>query len=168
VLATQDNRLIDVDAVEKMQGRNVPREPESIGSENARVIKKSPRAETLVAEGKRVVTIIAGLPDERFYGKAIAGGVLLSGLTGDPAGCLVCDHLLVRTKLDAQWFRQSEPVISSYVGLNETEKILTSGLRDGAVLCADGNPLAILRPTDVAFVTVQRALAHSIRIEESA
>ncbi|MBI5029791.1 MAG: NAD(+)/NADH kinase [Chloroflexi bacterium] len=167
VLATQNGRMIDVDAVEKMQGRNVAREPESIGADDARVIKKSARGETLVAQGRQVVTIIVGLPDERFYGKAIAGGVLLSGLTGDPAGCLVCDHLLVRTQMDADWFRRSEPVTSYYVGLNETEKILTSGLREGAVLCADGNPLAILRPTDRAYVMVQRALAHSIRIEAS-
>jgi len=167
VLATLNGRLVDVDAAQKMRGRNILRDPESIGAETARVIKITPRGQTLVAQGNQVVTIIVGLPDERFYGKAIAGGVLLSGLTGDPAGCLVCDHLLVRTQMDADWFRRSEPVISSYVGLNETEKIIASGLRDGSVLCADGNPLAVLRPNDSAQVSAQRALVRSIRIEES-
>ena len=165
VLATMNGQLVDVDAVQKMHGRNVPRDPESIATENARIVKTSPQRETIVAQGNQIVTIVAGLPDERFYGKAIAGGVLLSGMVGDPAGCLVCDHLLVRTQMNAEWYRQSEPVISFYVGLNETEKIVACGLRDGAVLCADGNPLAILHPNDCAQVTVQRALAHSIRIE---
>jgi hypothetical protein len=167
VLATLSGQLVDVDAVQKMHGRNVPRVPESIATDNARVVKTSSRGETLVAQGNQIVTLIAGLPDERFYGKAIAGGVLLSGMVGDPAGCLVCDHLLVRTQMDAEWYRRSEPVISSYVGLNETEKILASGLRDGSVLCADGNPLAVLHPNDCAQVTVQRALVRSIRIEET-
>lgn len=166
VLATVDNRIVDVDAVQKMHGLNLPREPESIGAENARVVKTLLRGETLVAQGNQIVTIIVGLPDERFYGKAIAGGVLLSGLADDPAGCLVCDHLLVRTQMDTEWFRKSEPVVSYYVGLNESERIQASGLRDGAVLCADGNPLAVLHPNDCAQVAVQRALVRSIRIEE--
>lgn len=167
VLATMNGQLVDVDAAEKMHGRNVPHEPESIAAKNARVVKKSPQKETVVAQGNQIVTIIAGLPDERFYGKAIAGGVLLSSMVGDPAGCMVCDHLLVRTQMDADWYRRSEPVLSAYVGLNETEKIIASGLRDGAVLCADGNPLAVLHPNDCAQITVQRAMVHSIRIEES-
>jgi hypothetical protein len=167
VLATMNGQLVDVDAVSKMHGMNVPRKPESIGAEHARVVKKSSQRETVVAQGNQIVTIIAGLPDERFYGKAIAGGVLLSGMVGDPAGCLVCDHLLVRMQMDPEWFRQSEPVVSFYVGLNESEKIIASGLRDGAVLCADGNPLAVLHPNDCAQVTVQRALVRSIRIEET-
>ncbi len=167
VLATVNGAVIDVDAAQKMQGRNIPREPEPIAANDARVVKISPRGETLVAHGTQVATVIVGFPDERFYGKAIAGGLLLSELVGDPAGCLVCDHLLVRTRMDAEWYRRSEPVVSYYVGLNETERIETWGLREGAVLCADGNPLAILRASDRAQVTVQRALAHAIKIEES-
>jgi len=167
VLATVNGAVVDVDAAQKMQGRNIPREPEPIAAEDARVVKSSPRGETVIARGNQVATVIVGFPDERFYGKAIAGGVLLSGLVGDLAGCLVCDHLLVRTQMDAEWYRRSEPVVSHYVGLNETERIETGGLREGAVLCADGNPLAILRPNDRAQVTAQRALAQAIKIEES-
>ena len=164
VLATVNGAVVDVDAAQKMQGHNIPRDPESIGTENAWVVKKSPRGETVIARGAIVATIIVGFPDQRFYGKAIAGGVLLSGLVGDPAGCLVCDHLLVRTQMDAEGYRRSEPVVSHYVGLDETERIETWGLRERAVLCADGNPLAILRPTDHAQVIVRRALAQSVQI----
>jgi hypothetical protein len=167
VLATVSGQVVDVDAAQKMQDRNVPREPESIGTENARVVKISPSGETIVARGNHVVTLIAGFPDERFFGKAITGGVLLSGLTGDPAGCLVCDHMLVRTQMDAEQYRRSEPVVSYYVGLNESEHIEASNLRDGAILCADGNPLSILHPSDRAQITAQRALVRSIKIEES-
>jgi len=167
VLATVNGRVVDVDAAQKMQGRNIPREPETIAAHDARVVKTSPRGETLVARGDQAATIIVGFPDARFYGKAIAGGVILAGLVGDPAGCLVCEHVLVRTRMDPAWYRRSEPVVSRYVGLDETERIEAWGLRDGAVLCADGNPLAILRPSDRAHVTVQRALVNAIQIEES-
>lgn len=164
VLATVNGAVVDVDAAQKMQGRNIPREPEPVGLETSRVFKTSPRGETVIAQGASVATIIIGFPDERFYGKAIAGGVILSGLVGDPAGCLVCDHPLVRTQIDAVWFRRSGPVVSHYVGLDETEQIETWGLREGAVLCADGNPLAVLRPNDRAQVFVRRALARSVQI----
>lgn len=165
VLATVNGTVVDVDAAEKMQGRSIPREPEFIGAESTRVTKKTQQGETVIMHGASVATVIVGFPDERFFGKAIAGGVIMSGLVGDPAGCLVCDHLLVRTQVDAEGYRRSEPIVSHYVGLNETEQIETLGLREGAVLCADGNPLAILSPGDRAHVIVRRALAESLQIQ---
>ena len=101
VLATVGGRVVDVDAAEKMRGRNVPRDPTGVWTEATRVVKHGPAGERLVARGDQVETMVVGLPDERFYGKAIAGGVILTSWLGDPAGCLVCDHLLVTTRLDA-------------------------------------------------------------------
>ncbi len=167
VLATVDGKVVDVDVAAKMRGLNLPREPEPIGTDEARVVKNSDHGETLVACGNEIATVIAGFPDERFYGKAIAGGVLLSGLVNDPAGCLVCDHLLVRTRMDPEWYRRSEPVNSHYVGLNEEERIEAWGLRPGTALCADGNPLAILNAQDRVDITVRRALVQSIQIERT-
>ncbi len=165
VLATMNGQVVDVDAAQKMSGRNIPRDPEPIGTPATCVVKIASRGETEVAQGETVATIVVGLPDERFYGKAIAGGVLLSGLVGDPAGCLVCDHLLVRMRMDADAYRRSEPVVSRYAGLNETERIECWGLKPGTVLCADGNPHAVLQPENRVQVRVQRALAHVVQIQ---
>ncbi len=120
-----------------------------------------------MAWGDQVATVIVGLPDERFYGKAIAGGVILSSLIGDPAGCLVCDHLLVRTSLDPAAHRRSEPVVSRYVGLSEDAVIEAWGFRAGTALCADGNPLLILGENDRITVSVRRALATAVRMQEA-
>jgi hypothetical protein len=166
VLATVDGQVVDVDAAQKMRGVNVPHDPEPVWTEQTHVVKQSPRGETPVAQGNQVATVIVGLPDERFYGKAIAGGVLLSGLIGDSAGCLVCNHLLVRTRIDVDAYHRAEPVISRYVGLSEGERIEASGFRVGTVLCADGNPLAIMNESDRAHVRVQRGLVKAIHIEE--
>ncbi|MDO9066285.1 MAG: hypothetical protein Q7U96_04295, partial [Chloroflexota bacterium] len=82
------------------------------------------------------------------------------------AGCLVCDHLLVRTRLDATRHRQSEPVVSRYVGLGHGEMITGYGFRTGTALCADGNPLLIMREDDRAQVSVQRGIAMALRLAE--
>lgn len=164
VLATVNDRMMNVDAAQKMSGRNVPRDPMPVWTERTRVWKKSPRGETLIAQGDQVATVIVGLPDERFFGKAITGGVILSGLLDEPAGCLACSHLLVRTSLDAEVHHGTEPVVSRYVGIREGESILGSGFHAGVALCADGNPLKILDEDDCVLVRVERGLATSIQI----
>lgn len=168
VLATVDGQVVNVDATQKMRGENVPRAPTPIGAPQTRVVKQSPRGETLVAQGEHIATIVVGLPDERFYGKAIAGGALLSSFIGDVAGCLVCNHLLVTTRLDAEAVHRAEPIVSYYVGLSEVDRLDVTGVRAGVVLCADGNPLKILSATDRVQVRARHGLATVIRLGESA
>ncbi|MCI0478886.1 MAG: NAD(+)/NADH kinase [Anaerolineales bacterium] len=167
VLATINDQVVNVDAAQKMNGVNIPRTPEPIATAQTRVVKQSPRGETLVARGDEIATMIVGLPDERFYGKAIAGGVILSSFIGDIAGCLVCNHLLVTTQLDADAVHRAEPIVSRYVGLSEPDRIQVTVVRAGVALCADGNPLKILNEQDCVHVRARRGLATSIRIQES-
>lgn len=167
VLATVNDHVVNVDAAHKMNGANVLRKPEPVFTDQTRVIKQSSRGHTLVARESEVVTLIVGLPDERFFGKAIAGGAILSPFVGDVAGCLVCNHLLVTTHLDADELHRAEPVVSRYVGLGEADRIEVSGLRKGVALCADGNPLKILDESDRVHVQVQRGLVTSVQIEGS-
>ncbi|MBI5877307.1 MAG: NAD(+)/NADH kinase [Chloroflexi bacterium] len=164
VLATVAGGVTDVDAAQKMQGRNVPRAPEAVWTERTRVAKYGSRGETLIATGVEAATVIVGLPDERFYGKAIAGGVLLSSLVGDPAGCLACSHLIVRTQLDADELRRTEPIVTRYAGLCEDERVEGWGFRAGAALCADGNPLRLLNANDRATIRVRRGLATALAV----
>ena len=123
VLATVNGAMTTVSAAEKMKGLNVPRDVEGVWTESTRVIKRSARGETIIAQGDQVETVIVGLPDERFHGKAIAGGVLLTSLVNDAAGCLVCSHSLVRMKIDPETYRRSEPIVSRYASLDEGEQI---------------------------------------------
>ncbi len=169
VLATVQGAIVDVDAAGKLCGENIPRATEPVWTERTRVVKRRRAAnapETLIAEGQQVATVIVGFADERFYGKAIAGGVLLSGLLNDPAGCLVCDHLLVRMQVDVDAYYASEPVVSRYASLSEKEEIEGWSFRPGSALCADGNPLAILGESDRVHVSVARAMVQTWRVEE--
>ncbi len=164
VIATMNNRMVNVDAAQKMLGENVLRVPESVACAQTRIVKKSAHGETLVAHGAEIATMIVGLPDERFYGKAIAGGAILSSYIGDIAGCLVCNHLLVTTHLEADAVHRAEPIVSRYVGIGEHDSIEATGLCAGVALCADGNPLKILNESDRVHVHAQRALATSVQI----
>jgi predicted polyphosphate/ATP-dependent NAD kinase len=165
VLATVNGTMTTVSAAEKMRGLNVPRDPQGVWTDRTRIVKRSARGETLIAQGDQVETVIVGLPDERFHGKAIAGGVLLTSLMNGAAGCLVCSHSLVRMQIDPEMYLRSEPIVSRYVSLNEGEQIEGWGFREGAALCADGNPLIILGEDDRVHVRVRRGLMKAIRIE---
>ncbi|MFN8487413.1 MAG: diacylglycerol kinase family protein [Caldilineaceae bacterium] len=168
VLATVDGELTTVAVSEKMQGENQPHLPEGVWTPATRIVKQSALGEILIAQGEQVETVIVGFPDERFYGKAITGGVLLSGLVNDGAGCLVCSQTLVRLQLDKGSLHRVEPILSRYAGLGDDEWIEGQGFRTGAAICADGNPLFILQPDDRLQVSLRRNLIQSCQLKPRA
>lgn len=165
VLATVSGELTTVDVGAKMQGENQPRTPEGVWTPATRIVKQSALGEILIAQGEQVETVIVGFPDERFYGKAITGSVLLSSLVNDGAGCLVCSQTLVRLQLDKASLHRVEPILSRYAGLGDGELIEGQGFRAGAAICADGNPLFILQPIDRLQVRLHRGLIQSCQIK---
>ena len=165
VVGTVDGTYRDLDAKAFMDGRQLPGEPRPVGIESVRVTKRSPSGEITVASGMSVGTVIAGFTYyESFFGKAIIGAVGLSSLAGAPAGCLVCEQPLVCTSLDLREHQKTEPIHSAYVSLTGDDVIEITGLDDPAVLCADGNPLAALRPTDISQIRVCPGAVDVLRI----
>lgn len=161
-----DSRLADVRVAEKMQGLNVQGTPQAVWTAETRVIKRSASGETLVAEGQAVGTVMVGLAESRFFGKAVTGGVCLTALVGLPAGCLVCDQPLVRVQVEPRELLKWEPLSSRYVSLEEKECIVTMGVCAGAALCADGNPLIILDEADVVEMGVRRRAIKSMQLSD--
>ena len=165
IVGTVGGDLEDLDANAFMEEKQIPGQPRAVGSDSARVIKQYWRGEKIVSAGQSVGTVVAGFTHyDYFFGKVLIGGIGLSSLTGSPAGCLVCERALVRTKLSAEEYRHMEPVHSSYVSLAEDEVIDVTGLDYPAVLCADGNPLAALRPTDHSQIRVRPGAVDVLRI----
>ena len=155
----------DLDANAFMESRQVPGKPRPIGNDAARVTKRSQRGEILVSSGQSVGTVVAGFTHyECFFGKAIIGGVGLSSVAGAPAGCVVCEQALVCTSLDLTEHLRTEPVHSAYVSLLNDDVIQVTGLDYPAVLCADGNPLAALRPSDVSQIRIRPGAVNVLRI----
>jgi hypothetical protein len=165
VVGTVDGAYQDLDANAFLESRQVPGKPRPIGGDSARVTKHNIRGEILVDSGQSVGTVVAGFANyECFFGKAIIGGVGLSGVAGAPAGCIVCEQALVCTHLDLAQHLQTEPIRSAYVSLLEDDVIRVTGLDYPAVLCADGNPLAPLRPSDISEIRIRPGAVAVLRI----
>jgi hypothetical protein len=157
VLGTLDDRVVDLDAAALLEGRRVPSRPSSVGGPSVNVTKHAADGECVVlGRGTEVATLVVGLVDTTaFYGKALIGGVGLSSLAGLPAGALVATAPLVRTQLPAADDAADEPLRTAYVGLAGGEIVRATGFDAPAVLCADGNPLRLLAPTDVVEIGVR-------------
>ncbi len=165
IVGMTQNELCDLDANAFLNGERVLGVPRPVGSPTASVTKRSETRRLLVSAGTSVGTVIAGLTSyDCFFGKAVVGGVCLSSLVGIPAGCLVCDQPLVRTQLDREAHRNTEPIRSAYVSLDEGEVIEATGLAYPAVLCADGNPLKALQPADIARLRARPGAVEVLRI----
>lgn len=169
VLGTVDGRVRDLDAASFFSGKRRIGVPRTVGSETSVVTKISGRRSIQIAQGSRLGTVIVGFAHyECFYGKTIAGGVCLTSLTEQPAGCLVCSEPLVRTELTATALAEAEPIFSSYVSLNEGETIQATGIGPPAVLCADGNPLKLLSPDDTTNISVCTKAVRMLRLQVEA
>ena len=167
IVGTVGGDFCDLDANAFFGGAQVPGEPMAVGVESARVVKRGKTGTVDVAFGAAVGTVVAAFAQcDAFWGKAIIGGVGLSSLAGAPAGCIVCDQPLVRTRLDLDAHRRTEPIRSAFVSLSAGETVEVTGLAHPAMLCADGNPLKALQPEDVAFMRVRPAVVdmlHPVR-----
>lgn len=165
IVGTIEGQFQDLDANAFMQGKPIPGEPRPIGSDTAIVTKHNQAGELVVSTGQSVGTVVVGFAHyEGFFGKAIIGGVVLSSLVGAAGGCLVCDQALVRARLDVQEHQIMVTIHSAYVSLLDDDTIRVTGLDYPAVLCADGNPLAALRPTDISQMRVRRKAVDVLRI----
>jgi NAD kinase len=165
IVGTVDGRFIDLDANAFFDGIKIPGKPQAVGTDRSLVTKKGEKGTIKVSEGNSVGTVVVGFANyECFFGKAIVGGVGFSLLIDAPAGCLVCDQPLVRVQLDKQGFASMEPVHSEYVSLADGEVISVTGMDYPAVLCADGNPLKRLHPSDEVQIRVQPNAVDVLRI----
>lgn len=144
VVATIDGRLRDVEVGAKMQGENIPAQPASIATAKT-IVQRLGRDEVIeIGRGEDVATVVIGLAEAAFTAKAITGGVCLASLTGAPAGCLVAGQPLVRVELDARDVLALPAIRTSYLSFGPEMRIRVEGIRQGAALCVDGNPLRLL------------------------
>jgi hypothetical protein len=164
VLATVDGKLTEVQVGPKQSGQNIPGRSEPIWTPATHVWRESSAGQVTVARGDQVGTLVCGLPDSRFFGKAIAGQACLAAYLDLPAGCLVGSHPLVRMVASAAELMRDEPFVSRFASLDEDSTIKATGLRPGVALCADGNPLKILTGDDQVTITVRRRCAGALRL----
>lgn len=164
IVGTVDGDFVDLDAAAFVRGERVRGRARALACPGARVVKRSPTADVVVAAGRDVAFAVVGFSDVRHDpGKAIVGGVALSDYVRVPAGVLVASHPLVFADFDLADHRAMEPLRSAYAGLEADDVLELTGLDGGAFLCADGNPLRDLRRDDVARVQVRAGVVSVAR-----
>jgi NAD kinase len=165
VVGTIEGRRQDLDAFDRMHGNITPGKPRPAGNPETKVTRIDSGLETVIAEGQSVGTVVFGFAEPRFIGKAITGAVCLAALSGLPAGCLVCEKPLAMVDITSGALRTAPPMASRFVAFDEAMEVKVEGI-EGAVLCADGNPLHQLHDADQVAVSVRRNAVTAVRTRD--
>jgi len=164
IVGTINGNICDLDAASKMTGQNRLGTPLSIGTRKTLVQRSGSDGIQKVASGLKIATVVIGFAEQSFFAKAITGGVCLAALVHAPAGCLTADTPLVKIELDRQSLLASPPISSTFITLDENQRIRVSGVRKGTVVCVDGNPLKLLQPNDTIEFGVLLDAVNSIQL----
>jgi hypothetical protein len=164
VVGTLAGQICDVDAAAKMAGQNLPGRPASIGTSRTLVERICDDRIDTIASGEWVSSVIIGLAERTFLGKAITGGVCLASYTGAPAGCLVASIPLVQVGLSRAEVLQHEPIRTSYISFDQTMQIRVQGVLDGTAINLDGTPLKILSCQDQIVCSVLPDAIRAVRL----
>ncbi len=164
IVGTIDGVVCDLDAAAKMEVRNQPGIPRSIGTNQTVVQRLGPDGLQKVAHGRKIATVVVGFAEQAFFAKAIAGGVCLTTLVHAPAGCLTADLPLVQIGLDRRSVLALPPITSTYISLDENQRIQVSGVRKNTMVSVDGNPLKRLQPADTIEFGVALDAVQSVRL----
>lgn len=152
VIGTVENDLVDLDAAALLQGRRNESEPRAIGEVATTVRVVGSDCDEQLSRGVVVGTVVVGFAEQSFRAKAITGGVCLATHVGLPAGCLVAEQPLAYVGANVDTLQDAGPIRTVFMGLDADKKIIVTGVRNGTTVCADGNPVAVLRTTSTVEV----------------
>ena len=166
VVGTLDGQLMDIDAAALLEERCEPGQPECIGSEDTLIqITSADHCDNL--SGNQIIgTIIIGFAEQAFRAKAVTGGICLATQVGLPAGCLVADRPIAYLGATTESLRSDGPLHTTFMGMDADSKVMVSGVRPGTVICADGNPVALLNETSVVQIQSKLNAITSFSLQE--
>lgn len=158
---TRDGSRTDLDAVAVFSGQDRTAEPKSVcGPETW--IQKNGRTMLTNELGAFEQIIASPLSDSApFAGKAISGMMCWGPYLGNHGVLAAASTVMVRTHLDLDDLRKAEPLRLAHLGFGDDDRITIGGVQADAVVVIDGNPTALLNPTDV--VTLRLRL-NAIRV----
>lgn len=179
VLATVDDKKVDVRASSFMRGTLEPAIPSCVYGSNCEVtLIRNANGSSLiagggqgspivVANGTQVGQAVVSILDGRFVGKAISGGACLGDLLSMPAAVAVSDRPVVRVNIDMDTLYKLSPITTRTASFGEKDTVRIKGIRHGACVCCDGNPvLEVLRNDDglQLEVTVRSSLVYGLTV----
>jgi NAD kinase len=160
---TRGRRRIDLDASAKLAGDDRAAEPKSVCAPETWIAKNGLRMLT-GGENAFAQIIASPLTEAAVYaGKAISGLMCWGPYVGNHGVLAASSAVMVRTKLTAADVVGVEPLRISHVSFGVEDRIEIGGLRDGAVLVIDGNPLRRLDPSDVVVLRLRLDAIRALR-----
>ena len=144
VVGTLDDSLVDLDAAALLEGRRELASPRPVGEVETIVRIVGQGSDEHLSNGMAVATIVVGFAERAFRAKAVTGGICLATHVGIPAGCLVADQPLAYVDASAATLIAGGPIKTAFMTIDAERKVIVSGTREGATVCADGNPVAVL------------------------
>lgn len=166
VVGTIDGELVDLDATALLEGRYEPAQPHTIGAPGTSVRVIGVESDSLLAHGPDIGTIVVGFAEQAFRAKAITGGICLANHVGFRTGCLVADRPIAYFGATADSLLADGPIHTSFLGLDADNAVLVSGIRNGAVVCADGNPVAKLNESSKVRIQTRPAAITALTMQE--
>lgn len=158
VLATVNGRKVDVRASSFMQRVIEPAIPSPVNGSDCEVaLAKHDGSSITVARGTQVGQVVASILDGRFVGKAISGGACLGDLLDMPAAVAVIDRPIVRVSIDEAGLFKISPVTTRTASFEESDTVRVRGIRQGACVCCDGNPVLEVPENSQALIIEIRA-----------
>lgn len=161
--ATVDGQRLDVDAAARMTGRYENGTVRPVGGPATEVWVRRDQHPLLVARGREVGQVVIGIVDDRYIGKAVAGGVCLTALVGAPAALVVADKPLTLINLGAGEIEAMEPVTTNCFSLFIGDGAAVKGLLPDTVVCLDGNPLCKVSTEQEVTVEVETGVLTCLR-----
>jgi len=166
VVGTINGELVDLDATALLGGDFEPAQPLGIGTQRTRVRVIGVDSDSLLSSGQDICTIVIGFAEQTFRAKAITGGICLANHVGFRAGCLVADQPIAYFGATADSLLADGPIHTSFLGLDADDTVLVSGIKNGAVVCADGNPVAKLNESTKVRVRTRPAAITALTMQE--
>ncbi|MBU0711584.1 NAD(+)/NADH kinase [bacterium] len=161
IVGTLDGKQVDLDAVQRMQGRKIQSQSEPIGTAETIVSKNG----CVVIDGaiQEVGQIIAAPLDNRYLGKAVSGLLCWSPFLDYGAALVASPVPLVQVNVDRNTLSEIEPLNLTQVLFDDEDRIELRGIKPGAVLCLDGNPQTVLEKNDVIEIRFKRNAVKTLR-----
>jgi len=166
IVATAGGKLVDLDAAAFLEGRSEPVQPRCIGASGTLVKVAGPDADSLLSSGPDIGTIVVGFAEQAFRAKAITGGICLATHVGFHAGCLVADRPIAYFGATAESLLADGPIHTTFFGLDDSSKVLVSGVKKGAVICADGNPVSVLDESSQVQIKIRLSAITALTMQE--
>lgn len=144
VLTTLNGKVVQVSAIEYLEGKKTPVAPLKVGSVDSMVNVKRREGKIIQIHKGGFGQMFAAPLEERYLGKGLAGGTSLAAALGLPAGIAITSEPLINYSIRSQEFLEMEPIITITSSFREGDKVCVRGLKEGTCVNVDGNPLVIL------------------------